>query len=90
MKKEIKFRLEYNEKQQLFHHNYTRIENTNDWFTVYEECTDIHFEIFESYVNRIPKTKLTKDYLVNSVTELQGFLDNLSQYKLSGSLINFL
>lgn len=80
---ETLYRLEFNEKQQHFHmDNYTHIENTHGWFTIFEHCTDTEFEIYESYVNRIKQKSLTKEYLLKCAIELKGFMNNLSEYKL--------
>lgn len=77
------YRLEFNEKQQHFHlDSYTHKENTNGWFTVFEHCTDLDFKIFESFINRVPKNKLTKEYVLKSSKEIKGFVDNLFEYGL--------
>lgn len=89
------FRLEFNEKQQVFHHRYphqTRVkENTFGWYTITEYCSDDEFHIFEAYINRdVPhkrkmqkKPKLTLKYVLKSFLELKSFMKNLSEYNLS-------
>ena len=77
------YRVEFNEKQQNFHLDRgTHEENTYGWFTIYEKATNDEFHIYEAYVNRIKKGKLTKDYLLQCRAELNGFLQNLSEYDL--------
>jgi len=77
------YRLEFNEKQQNYHlDNYTHEENTHGWFTVFENCTTLEFRIFESYVKRINKKKLTKEYILKSATEIKIFMANLLEDKL--------
>jgi hypothetical protein len=78
------FRLEFNEKQQHFHlDNFTHEENTHGWITVYKNCTTLEFKIFESYVNRVPKVKHTKESVLKSAIEVKGFIRNLLEYNLS-------
>jgi hypothetical protein len=78
------YRLEFNETQQSFHlDNYTHDPDTHGWFTIADHCTDIEFWIFEAFVNRTQKQKLTREYLTRSLTELKGFLKNLSEYNLA-------
>jgi hypothetical protein len=78
------FRLEFNEKQQCFHlDNYNHEEGSHGWFTIYKHCTNHEFHIYEAYVNRIPHKILTKEYLLKCAKELKGFINNLSEYKLT-------
>ena len=77
------FRLEFNEKQQQFHSdNFTHEANTHGWFTIFDYCTDNEFHIYEAYVKRIPKKTLTKEYLLKCATEVEAFMDNLSEKSL--------
>jgi hypothetical protein len=77
------YRLEFNEKQQSFHlDNFTHEENTHGWFTIFEHCTDLEFKIYESFVNRVPKDKLTKRYLLKCKVEIESFMNNLLTYNL--------
>ncbi len=76
------FRLEFNEKQQGFHHYYPHqcVEpNTFGWHTITENCSDEEFWIFEAFLNRKNK-KLTLDYVLTSFSELQRFYSNLLEY----------
>ena len=78
------FTLEFNEDQQMFHHNYGKSKhNTHGWFTVTDFCSDRESRIFEAYVNRIKKKKLTKYYVLRSFQEISGFISNLIEYNLS-------
>ena len=78
------YRLEFNESQQNFHMDDNRAkENTFGWFTVMDNCTDLEFYIFESYVNRVKQKRLTKHYLIKCVTEVAGFMSNLREYNLN-------
>jgi hypothetical protein len=77
------YRLEFNEKQQNFHlENFTNEPETHGWFTIFEHCTDIEFKVYEAFVNRIPKKKLTKEYLLKCAIEVKGFTNNLLEYEL--------
>jgi hypothetical protein len=77
------YRLEFNEKQQHFHlDNYTHQEGTHGWFTIFNHCTDLEFKIYEAYVNRLNKKKLTMQYLLKCAEELKGFSNNLSEYNI--------
>ena len=80
---ERNYRLEFNEKQQNFHLNdFSNEENTHEWFTIFEHCTDLEFRIYEAFVNRVPQKKLTKDYLLKCAVEIKGFMRNLTEYGL--------
>ena len=77
------YRLEFNEKQQHFHLDRgTHDTNTHGWFTVFENCTDREFKIYEAFVNRVQKKKLTKEYLLKCAIEVKGFTSNLLEYNL--------
>jgi hypothetical protein len=77
------YRLEFNEKKQKFHlDNYTHVENTHEWVTIIEHCTDLEFRVFESYANRIGKDKLTVEYLLQCKVELHRFWVNLLDYNV--------
>jgi hypothetical protein len=68
---EQNYRLEFNEDQQKFRlDNYTHKKNTYGWFTIYEQCSELRFKVYKSYVNRIKKRKLTKEYLLKCVDEI--------------------
>jgi hypothetical protein len=83
IKMEKTYRLEFNEKQQNFHlDNYTHEPNTFGWFTITDHCSDFEFKVFEAYVNRVEKHKLTKNYLLKCLSEIKGLMDNLQEYKL--------
>ena len=85
---ETTYRLEFNEKQQRFHlDNFTHTENTNGWVTIFDHCTDLEFRIYESYVNRIKKEKLTEKYLRQCTSELKGFISNLKEWSINISHI---
>ena len=77
------FRLEFNENQQCFHHAYPQQKtepNTHGWVTITDNCSDDEFDIFEAYVSRIKKEKLTLKYVLKSFSELKGFYSNLLEY----------
>ena len=79
------YRLEYNENQMYFHlDDYTHEPNTNGWFTIAEHCTDIEFQIFNAYLNRIKNGRIVfeKEYLLKSISEVTIFLKNLAEYGL--------
>jgi len=78
---EITYRLEFNEKQQLFHlDNFTHEEGTHGWFTILKHCTVDEFVVYEAFVNRIPNKKLTKEYLLKCASEVKRFTNNLLEY----------
>jgi hypothetical protein len=78
------FRLEFNEKKQKFHlDNYTHEENTNGFVTIIESCTDLEYRIFESYINKVKKRKLTVEYLLKCRHEIVGFINNLLEYNIN-------
>jgi hypothetical protein len=77
------YRLEFNIKQQRFHLDRgTHKPNTYGWFTIFENCTDLEFQVYEAFVNRVPKRKHTKEYLLKCATEVKGFMNNLLEYGL--------
>jgi hypothetical protein len=79
------FRLEFNEKQQNFHHAYPESNEEPDtfgWVTIAEQCSDEDFWVFESFVNRTER-KLTKKYLIQQFSELRVFIKKLTEYNLS-------
>jgi hypothetical protein len=82
------YRLEFREEGQDFHlehdHKKYMVEpNTHGWITVTEHCTDLEFEIFEAFVRRNPKKKLTNKYVLEALSELQGFIKNLMEYNIN-------
>lgn len=80
------FSLEFNEKQQMFHHRYPHQKhqpNTNGWYTITDFCSDDEWHIFEAFVNREKKRELTLEYVLKSFNELKGFYSNLLEYKMS-------
>jgi hypothetical protein len=84
MEKQMIYRLEFNEKYQKFHLSYNKgtEENTNGWFTIFDNCTDLEFRIYESYVNRVPKRKITKNYLLKSANEVKRLINNLLEWNI--------
>jgi hypothetical protein len=79
------YRLEFNEEKQKFHlDNYDR--DTPGWETVFEHCSDLEWRIFESYVHRIPKSKLTNKYVFDCANEIQIFMKNLIENNISFDL----
>ena len=89
------FRLEFNEKQQQFHHHYphqTHVkENYQGWKTITENCSYDEWNIFEAYLSRnVPhhrkmakKERYSIEYVLKSFSELQSFYSNLLKYKMS-------
>jgi hypothetical protein len=81
------YRLEFNEKQQMFHlDNYSHEENSFGWITITEHCTDLEFEIFEAYLDRdcIKEDQtLTEDHIINTFIDLQSFILKLMDYNIS-------
>jgi hypothetical protein len=76
----MKYTLEFNEKQQMFHFNDGSSKaNTYGWFTLLDNVTSIEAYTFEAFAKRIPQDGgvLTKDYLMNQVKEYKRFKDNL-------------
>jgi hypothetical protein len=80
---EFVYRLEFKESSQSFHlENYIHKENTHGWVTILDECSDYQFHLIESYVNRIPNKHLDARYIKQCIKELEGFINNLSEYQL--------
>jgi hypothetical protein len=78
------YRLEFSENQQKFHlDNYTHIQNSNGYITIFDCCTDNEFKAFESFVNRIYKKKLTANYVLMCASEMRLFTKNLLEYGLT-------
>ena len=77
---EKSYRLEFNEKQQLFNLSDGTVKpNTFGWFTVIGSCTCFEFMFYEAYVNRVPKKTLTKKYLLKCAVEVMWIVSNLSE-----------
>ena len=81
---EILYRLEFSEEQQLFHlaNKSTSTPNTHGWITINDNCSDVEFRIFESFVNRVKKNKLTNEFVKQQLVELNGFYNNISEYRI--------
>jgi hypothetical protein len=78
------FRLEFNEKQQMFHHNYGQdLPETNGWVTIIEHISDEESVIFDCYINRTGKKKFTTEYLFKSRNELIKFTYLLMEYNIN-------
>jgi len=79
------FRIEFNEKKQHFHHAYS-FQNqepyTNGYYTIAEYCTNEEWRVFEAFVNRVKKKRLSLEYVLKSFEELQGFYKNLLEYRM--------
>ena len=83
------YRLEFNEKQQMYHlDNYSHEENTFGWTTIINHCTDTEFMVFEAYVNIERPKNLTREYLVDCAKEVKKFTENLMEYELNISKEN--
>ena len=79
------FRLEFNEKQQMFHHSYPgqgQEPNTFGWYTITEYCSNQEFLIFDAFIRCREKDKLTLEYVLKSFSELKTFYSNLLNYGL--------
>ena len=71
------YRLSFNENQQTLHlDNFTQEERTQGWVTIFENCTELEFKVFEAYVNRVPK-ELTKKYLLQCAADVKVFMKNI-------------
>ena len=81
---ETTYRLEFNQNQQHFHLDRGNAEpNTHGWITITDHCTDYEFRIYESFVNRVKKKKITNEYALRCLTEIKGFISNLMEYGLT-------
>jgi hypothetical protein len=76
------YRLEFNEKQQKFHLTETPEGNTHEWVTIFEHCTNLEFEVYKAYINRIPQEKYTEEYLLKCASEIHVFMLNLVEANL--------
>lgn len=70
------YRLEFNEKQQVFHLN-EGTEKPHGWITIFDHCTVTEYLIFDSYVGRIKKDKLDVEYLLKCKSEVEKFMTNI-------------
>ena len=78
------YRLEFNEQQQEFHlDDFTHEENTNGWFTIYGDCTEVQFKIYDTFVKSKKRKKYTKAFLIKCSLELDEFVQNLMEHKLA-------
>ena len=79
-----KFALEFNEKQQTFHHNYgTHEENTNGFVTICKEMTDDEACLFQCFIDDVPFTvtpKYTTKGLIKSFKQFKIFIENMKFY----------
>lgn len=57
-------------------------ENTNGWVTIMDSCSDLEFKIFQAYLERYPNKEWTKNYLLESASELKSFMENLHKIHL--------
>lgn len=80
----IIYRLEFSEEQQLFHlaNKKHQEPNTNGFATIIEDCSDLEFRVFESFVNRVKIKKITNEFLLQQLVELKGFYKNIHEYSI--------
>ena len=80
-KLEITHPLYFNKKnKQLF---LGKLEDTNGYVIIFDNCTRLEFKIYTSYVYRTKKKKASLECLLKSADELKGFMDNLIYYNLN-------
>lgn len=78
-KKEIAYRLEFNESRQTFHlDNYTHEENTFGWFTICD-ITDKEFKLVMSFFNAFNKNKKTNYQVHKFINELLILVKNKNE-----------
>jgi len=72
------FRLEFNEKQQAFHHdNYTHEPETNGWITIKDRCLHDFAYQFEAFLYAKKLERVTESDVLNALTEFDTFEENL-------------
>jgi hypothetical protein len=73
---EVLYRLEYSEKEQMFHYgDNSNIENSNSYYTLTEYCSHREFIIFKSYLEAVEKKeKLTLNIVINRFNQMIEFL----------------
>lgn len=80
---ETTYRVEFNQHQQCFHFaDHSDEANTNGWVTVIENCTDLEYLVFKAYYNRITQERITLEYLLQCVSEVESFMNKLIEYGL--------
>jgi hypothetical protein len=80
---EIRYRLEFNEDQQLFHlDNGTHKEGSFGWITITPSFSSEDLIIFESWLRRSNRKKYTAKFLIKELTNLLFFRDELHKYGL--------
>ena len=82
---ETTYRLEFSEKQQLFHLCYNRAhkENTNGWKTICHNITESEFDIFQAYLE-IKSAEVKTNYFIKSeFRRLKYFCERLLEYGYS-------
>jgi hypothetical protein len=78
------FRLEFSEVQQCFHNNYGNdIPESNTYFTIFENCTDLEAMFFQCFIERNGQTKFTKEYLLKQSKECKSFLNLLVEHRIN-------
>lgn len=81
---EMLYRLEFNENEQRFHLDYSKVneENTNGWKTISENVTDLEWRVFESFIHRKGKKRHTYSSLLKDLDEVKVFWSNLIEWNI--------
>jgi hypothetical protein len=78
-----KFRVEFKESTQQWHHEYINKDtfvyppNTYGWVTIIEQATDVEFRVFDSLIASFKKDHLSVDFLKQLAEVLPLFIENL-------------
>ncbi len=80
------YRLEFNEKEQVFRFdNYSHEADTFGYATISEYCSEMEFQVLVSYLDIKGKEndKLTIEYLLKSISEMKKFIYKLAEWNLA-------
>lgn len=75
---ETSYSLEFNVNQQCFHFA-SKFDkpDTYGWFTITNSCTEKEFIVFECFLKRAKKENYSKEYILQSFSELNIFWNEL-------------
>lgn len=80
------FTLEFNVKQQMFHHNYGQHPGaSHGWFTIDKNVSDLDFHAFEAFISfyeRQDAKPFTRGEIKKCWDEFNWFKKRLSQYNI--------
>ena len=81
----MKWRLEFNVEQQVFHQEYENKPSpiqaeSNGWFTIYEKINDVKSCLFSDFINnKIKLKKITKSDILKYKLEFDSILSTMEE-----------